>query len=333
MLFEIGTGPQLVGIARLAQQSTVLASKSKVRYFELPTRSVLNRCSNPKMPFSWTINPYRGCEFGCKYCYARYTHEFMGMNDGRLFEERIYSKSEAARLLRGELQRHREGSIAIGTSTDPYQPAERRFGTTREILEIFAEHTGRSLSITTKSDLVTRDLSLLRQVGRTNELHVNMTVTTTDTALARKLEPRAPRPDLRLEAVRLLTSEGIRAGVFANPIMPLLTDSLTNLESVASAAARAGARYFGGGTLFLMPSAQRQFFPFLEKHYPSLAERYRAQYRRDAYLRGEYEKWIRERVQRVRARFGLASGPQPYRPEAADVGSRAIDSQLNLFAP
>ncbi len=309
VLFETGSAPQLVGIARLAQQSAVLASKSKVHYFELPTRSVLNRCSNPEMRFTWTINPYRGCEFGCKYCYARYTHEFMGMEDGRLFEERIYSKAEAARLLRDELKRHREGSIAIGTSTDPYHPAERRFGTTREILEVFAECAGRSLSITTKSDLVTRDLDLLREVGRKNELHVNMTVTTTDAALARKLEPRAPRPDLRLEAVRLLSAAGIRAGVFANPIMPLLTDSLANLESVASAAATAGARYFGGGTLFLMPSAQRQFFPFLEKHYPALAERYRARYRNDAYLRGEYEKWIRERVRRVRERFGLGSGP------------------------
>ena len=169
------------------------------------------------MRFTWTINPYRGCEFGCKYCYARYTHEFMGMEDGRLFEERIYSKAEAARLLRDELKHHREGSIAIGTSTDPYQPAERRFGTTREILEVFAECAGRSLSITTKSDLVTRDLDLLREVGRKNELHVNMTVTTTDAALARRLEPRAPRPDLRLEAVRLLTAGGIRAGVFAKP--------------------------------------------------------------------------------------------------------------------
>ena len=256
----------------------------------------------------------------------------MGLADGKLFEERIYSKAEAARLLRDELKRHRHGAIAIGTSTDPYQPAERRFRTTREILEVFAEQGGRSVSITTKSDLITRDLDLLREVGRTNDLHVNMTVTTTDAALARKLEPRAPRPDLRLQAVQRLAEAGVRAGVFANPIMPLLTDSLANLDSVASAAARAGALYFGGGTLFLMPSAQRQFFPFLDKHYPSLAERYRARFKRDAYLGGEYKKWIRQRVERVRARYGLASGPEPYHPAGGEVAPSQSKAQLSLFA-
>jgi DNA repair photolyase len=120
--------PSLVGIARLAAESTVISAKQQVEYRSLESRSILNRCSNPRMPFSWTINPYRGCEVGCRYCYARYTHEFMGMEDGKLFETRIYAKSEAAALLRRDLRRPIAGAIAIGTSTDPYQPAEKKFG-------------------------------------------------------------------------------------------------------------------------------------------------------------------------------------------------------------
>jgi DNA repair photolyase len=315
VLFPIEQSPKLVGIARLAGQSKVLRAKSEVEYRELTSRGILNRCSNPRMPFRWTINPYRGCEFGCKYCYARYTHEFMGFEDGELFERQIYAKQDAARILRGELRRHREGSIAIGTSTDPYQPAERRYEVTRSILQVFAGEQGRSLSITTKSDLIVRDIDLLEAVGRRNVLHVNMTVTTADAELARKLEPRAPRPDLRLEAVRQLAARGISVGVFANPIMPLLTDSFENLNAVAKAAEQAGAHYFGGGTLFLMPCAQAQFFPFLEKEFPALARRYRERYSQQPYLRGEYAKAIHERVQQVRANHHLASAPQSYRPE------------------
>src|SRR5213593_1712284 len=151
----------LVGIARLAAQSDLLEAKRAVEYFEIPARSILNR-TKPNMPFRWTINPYRGCEFGCKYCYARYTHEFMEM-EATDFEDKIYAKAAAAHLLRQELAKiDRKDGIAIGTATDPYQPAERRFGRTRSILEVFARERGRRVSITTKSDLVTRDLDLHR---------------------------------------------------------------------------------------------------------------------------------------------------------------------------
>lgn len=326
MLFDLAPPAKLVGIARLAQQSPLLRAKADVEYFKLPSRSVLNRCSSPRMPFAWTINPYRGCEFGCKYCYARYTHEFMGLEDGQLFEQKIYAKQDVARTLRRELRRHREGSIAIGTGTDPYQPAERRFEVTRSILEVFAGERGRTLSITTKSDLIVRDLELLDAIRRRNILHVNMTVTTVDAELARKLEPRAPRPDLRLEAVRRLARAGVSVGVFANPVMPLLTDSVENLDAVAAAAEAAGARYFGGGVLFLMPCAQAQFFPFLEKEFPSVVKRYRERYTKQPYLRGEYAKLIRERVEQVRANHHLAASPQPYQPE-----DWAPEPQRSLF--
>src|SRR5438093_2596512 len=144
----------LVGIAKMAAESELLESKRQVEYFELPSRSILNR-TKPGMPFQWAINPYRGCEFGCRYCYARYTHQYMGMEDGRQFEDKIYAKAHVAELLRRDLRKaNLDDGIAIGTATDPYQPAERRFGRTRAILEVFAEGKGRHLAITTKSDLI-----------------------------------------------------------------------------------------------------------------------------------------------------------------------------------
>ncbi|MEX2264483.1 MAG: radical SAM protein [Bryobacteraceae bacterium] len=306
---------ELSGIAKMAAESPLIEAKSRVQYFEIAARSLLNR-SKPNLPFRWTINPYRGCEFGCVYCYARYTHEFMGLEDGRDFEDKIYAKAAVAETLRRELRKiGREEPIAIGTATDPYQPAERRYGKTRAILEVFAGERGRHLSITTKSDLVTRDLPLLVEVARANVLSVNLTVTTMDTDLARMFEPRAPRPDLRIAAVEALAKAGVCVGVFPNPVMPLLTDSDENLNSVAAAAARAGAQYFGGGVLFLMPAAQKVFFPFLQERYPHLAGIYRDRYERNPYVRGRYTERLRERIRAVRERHGLRSGPVNYRPE------------------
>jgi len=316
----------LVGIAKLAAESPLLEAKSQVEYFEIQARSILNR-TKPNMPFQWTINPYRGCEFGCKYCYARYTHEFMGMEESRDFEDRIYAKAASAELLRRELKKtpKRDG-IAIGTATDPYQPAERRYGRTRAILEVFAAERGRKVSITTKSDLVTRDIDLHREIARANVLDINITITTLDTDLARMLEPRAPRPDLRLAAVRKLSEAGICAGVFPNPVMPLITDREESLDALARAAAEAGAKYFGGGPLFLMPSAQKVFFPFLEEHFPQLAARYREQYEKSPYLGADYKERLRGRVQRIREKYGLASAPVEYKPELWED-----DRQLALF--
>ena len=305
---------ELVGIARLASQSELLEAKREVRYFELPARSVLNR-TRPGMPFQWTINPYRGCEFGCKYCYARYTHEFMEMAPEE-FEDKIYAKQSAAHLLRQELRRiDRKEAIAIGTATDPYQPAERRFLRTRAILEVFASERGRRVSITTKSDLVARDIDLLREIARANVLAVNLTITTLDEKLARALEPRAPRPELRLQALRRLTAAGICAGVFPNPIMPGLTDSERTLDRLARAAREAGAMTFGGGPLFLKPSSQAVMLPFLEREFPELAPRYRELYGKSAHLGKPYKDALAARVQRVRDRYGLASGIIEYRPE------------------
>jgi DNA repair photolyase len=217
----------LIGIARLAAQGESLREGHNVEYFTLPARSLLNRCASRRgLPFTWTINPYRGCEFACRYCYARYTHEFMEMRNGADFEQKIYVKQHAADLLRHELRRVKPAeAIALGTATDPYQPAERRYEITRGILEEFARHRGFEVGIVTKSNLVVRDLDLLQKVAENNRLSINVTVTTLSTDLARILEPRAPRPDLRLDAVRQLSEAGFDVGVSCSPVLPGITDS------------------------------------------------------------------------------------------------------------
>ena len=286
------------------------------QFFQLPARHFLNRCTGKCLPFQRTINPYRGCELGCVYCYARYTHEFLDLDGVRDFETKIFAKQFFASSFRAELAKvDRHEAIAIGTATEPYQPAERRFLVTRQILTVFAGEQGRRLSITTKSDLVLRDLDLLHRIARANFLHINITITTLNRRLARRLEPRAPRPDLRLSAVRELARAGLEVGVFPNPILPLLTDTEENLEALAAAAAQAGASFMGDGLLFLRPPADRVFFAFLEQHFPRLVPKYRQQFRGWSRLGGEYPKLIQERVQKIRARYGLAGAPAEYTPE------------------
>ena len=299
----------------MAAEAPCLEPKKLVEYFQLPARSYLARCDSKRVPFRWMINPYRGCEFGCKYCYARYTHEFMELRDPEQFERRIFAKAFDGSRFREELAGLPVGeTIAIGTATDPYQPAERRYRITRKILEVFAETAGFHLGITTKSDLVARDAELLREVARRHYVRVSMTVTTVDRELARLLEPMAPRPDLRLAAVCKLAEAGLRVVVGCAPVMPLLNDSEKSLDAWAREAAAAGARELWANVLFLKPCAYQVFLPFLEQRFPSLVRKYRERYERGAYLRGAYPEMIHERVEKIRERHGLnrrQEGPEP----------------------
>jgi DNA repair photolyase len=303
-----------------------------VEYFTLPARSLLNRCtSNRGLPFAWTINPYRGCEFACKYCYARYTHEFMELRDGAEFERKIYVKQQTAELLRRDLRRVKPGEgIALGTATDPYQPAERRYEVTRGILEEFARHRGFELGIVTKSNLIVRDLELLREVARNNLLSVHITVTTMNVELARILEPRAPRPDLRMEAVRQLREAGLEVGVSSSPVLPGITDAPADLEAVVRAAAEAGARHIFAGALFLKPCSAAIFLPFLEAHFPLLVENYRERYQNRAFLPESYAKRISRLVSSLRQKYGIQRN-DPRGKYAEKWPERSGDAQLSLF--
>jgi DNA repair photolyase len=328
-LLPPGPAPERVGIARLAFSSPLAEAKRGTEYFLLPVKSILNHCESTRVPFSWTVNPYRGCEFGCQYCYARYTHEYMEL-DAHDFEKKIYVKQDAGPLAGRDLGKGKvQGQhIAIGTATDPYQPAEREFGATRAILEQMAARQGLSVSITTKSDQVLRDVDLLRRIAEHSNVSVNVSITTLRARLARILEPRAPRPDLRMAAVQGLRRAGIAAGVFAMPILPGITDREEDLDALARAARDAGAQWFAGNVLFLMPSAQKQFLPFLDVRFPKLARRYRAWFSRQAYAPETYRQEISERIRALRKKYGL--GVRPFDPGRLPAPERQMSLGLEV---
>lgn len=311
---------QKVGIARLAASSLLADAKRGAEYYLLPARSILNRCDSERVPFTWTVNPYRGCEFGCQYCYARYTHEYMDL-DGGEFESKIFVKDDAGGMAARELgsKAVRGEHIAIGTATDPYQPAEREFGATRAILEQMALQEGLSVSITTKSNQVVRDIDVLQRIAKNSSITVNITVTTPRPRLARLLEPRAPRPDLRIAAIRALQEAGISAGMLVIPVLPGLTDGEADLDALAQAARDSGAGWFSAGVLFLMPASRKQFFPFLAARFPRLARQYHEWYDREGYAPEAYRAQITERIEKLRQKYGLRARPA--------IVSRAVQAE------
>ena len=296
----------LRGIARVAAETEVSRTGHQVEFHVLPVRSVLNKTiSRRGLPFARSINPYRGCVFGCQYCYARYTHEFMELRDPKSFEQQIFLKQNAAWLLRQELRTVQpDESIAIGTATDPYQPIERHAQITRGLLEVLAEQRGLRLGIVTKSTLILRDIDLLRQIAAHNSLTLNLTVTTMDTRLARILEPQAPRPDLRIQAVRKLRAAGLTAGVLCCPLLPGITDTMPALDSVARAAKAADALFFHASALFLKPCSKPVFEAFIAETFPHLLRHYRQRFADRAFVTTAYRKRLQEMLRAVRAKYG-----------------------------
>ena len=329
-LFPILDAKPLAGLAATAAAAPLDSSGCLTEYRPLASRSILNKTvSRRGLPFTHAINPYRGCEFGCRYCFARYTHEFLEMTPGE-FERKIYFKQNAAWLLEQELRRMKPGAqIALGTATDPYQPLERRQKVTRSLLEVFARQSGLRLGIVTKSPLIVRDLDLLKQVGERNRLTVHVSVTTTDVKLARVLEPRAPRPDLRLGAVRRLREAGIRAGVMCSPLMPGITDSRASMEAVARAAAEARASFFVSGALFLKPCSLTTFLAFVEKHFPGQLEAYRKRYGKSAFVSAEYRKRVAELVDAVCRKYGLGRRSMEDAAETREA-DKVVERQARL---
>ena len=346
---EPGAHAPLVGIARLAASSPPAESRrsslERPEYFVLPVRSILNKCDSKRVPFEWTINPYRGCEFGCKYSYARYTHEYMEL-DGSEFERKIFVKRDAAALLAREVARKYSyfsaasgglapEHIAIGTATDPYQPAEREYRVTRACLEELARHDGLSISVITKSNQIVRDVDVFQQIAKRSLLHLTLTITTLRPRLARLMEPRAPRPDLRLAAVKQLREAGLAVGVFASPLLPGITDKEGELEALGVAAQEAGAQWFNAGVLFLMPASARTFLPFLREKFPRLTKHYDKWYSREAYAPQEYRQKIAERVMKIQKRYGLAGRPweETRKPVARPQLTLALDAERGVSEP
>jgi DNA repair photolyase len=292
---------------------------------EIECKSLINRVEG--MPFNWSINPYRGCRHACVYCYARPTHEYLGLNSAEQFEEIIFAKMNAADVVRRELGRRpwRRESVAIGTATDPYQQAESRCRITRGILEAFRDFRN-PLTITTKSPMVLRDIDILADLSRHASVTVQMSVTTLDEALWRQLEPTTARPSKRIEALAVLHERGIGTAIFLSPILPGLTDDDAQLEAVIAAGARAGVDFVWGSALRLAPGVRELYFAFLRRTYPDLWLRHATLYQR-ATVTSEYSSELQGRLDTLRRRYGFA---RPHRKEATPPPPAA--QQLALFA-
>ncbi len=243
----------------------------KTEIIEERAASIITRNQSPDVPFTQSINPYQGCEHGCSYCYARPTHAYRNLSPGIDFETRIFAKVNAAELLRKELSKpgYRCEVISLGANTDPYQPAEKRLGITRSVLEVCAEFN-QPVGIVTKNAMVERDIDILAPMAKKNLVNVYLSVNNLDHDLARKLEPRCTAPARRLQAVRTLTDAGIRAGVLVAPIIPFLNDD--QIEAVLEAAYAHGARDAGYVVLRLPYEVKTLFRDWLEQHYPLKAK-------------------------------------------------------------
>jgi DNA repair photolyase len=312
----------------------VIGEQKDIAYYGSRARGVLNDPQTTGMGF-WSVNPYVGCAFGCAYCYARYAHRYTlersatanpdhaglksdleSLPPWLAFERRIFVKENAADVLRHTLrngsERHlgliRDEGLVIGTATDPYQPAERRFRITRAVLEVLAEHEGLSITIITKSPLVTRDVDLLQRIARRSQIRVHVSLITVDRELARRLEPRAPTPESRVRAIGRLRSSGIRVSVNVMPVLPGITDQPSQLDDVVRSVAHAGAQSVNACALRLQSAARQRYLPFIEQEFPELAARYRSTYAHGYQVGEKYRAGLKASVQRLCAKYGIAFG-------------------------
>lgn len=283
-----------------------------VEYLEIGCKTALNRVQG--MPFSWSLNPYRGCTHGCHYCYARATHAFYGMNAGDDFSGRIVVKTNFAAVLRRELTRPGWGRerVAIGTATDAYQPCEGRYRITRGVLAALRD-SRTPCHITTKSTLVLRDLDLLVDLQRVAGATVSFTVTTLDSGLWRLIEPGTPHPRQRLRVLRRLAEAGIPCGVFLAPILPGITDSAASIDAVAAAAAEHGASSFGTSVLRLAPLVKEHYLGVVAGRFPDLLPRYERAYQGTS-APADYRRALEQRIGQARARHGFDEDSMRRRP-------------------
>ncbi len=258
-----------------------------------------------------TFNPYRGCEFGCRYCYARYTHQYLDHPDPEAFEQQLYAKTEAPEVLAAELARRSVVGrrVAIGTATDPYQPVERRLAITRGILNSLCGCRGASISILTKSDLIVRDADLLAKLSERHELWVGFTMVTMDRAMQRKLEPRAPTPEKRLEALAELVGAGLRVGLSYAPLMPRINDDEAAITAVVAAVAAAGGTFAFASPLWISSCARPSMFGWLGQRFPGLLATYRELYEHGVDAPADLRRQMLDRFRAIAAAHGLGASP------------------------
>lgn len=278
------------------------------KYRVVTCKSALNRVEG--MPFRWSLNPFRGCEHDCQYCYARVTHRFLELGSGAQFSEVILVKQNVASVLAAEVRRAswRHESIAIGTATDPYQAAEGTYRITRGCLEVLAD-VANPCSVTTKGTLVVRDVDIMRQLARDTSFSVNLSLITLDRDLWRRIEPGAPPPASRLRALERLRASDIPVNVFLAPILPGLTDKPEHLAAVLRAAADHGATAVWPSTLRLAPGVKEWFVGFLRRDFPKLAACYERGYSRGANAPANYRERINQRIEVAKREVTFHSSP------------------------
>jgi len=278
-----------------------------VRFYEVRAKSALNRVPEAsRMPFRWTINPYRGCAHACKFCFARPTHTYLGFNAGRDFEREIVVKVNAPELVRAELARPswRGEHVAMGTNTDPYQWVESKYGLMPGIWEALRDATN-PCSVLTKSPLLLRDLPLMREIADVTSFTANLSIPTLDEKAWRASEPHTPHPRKRIEAVAELTRAGIATGVLIAPLMPGINDDPAQVEAILEAVAEAGASSVGGVALHLRGEVRGVFMSWLRSYRPDLVERYEELYARGAYAPNAERERLSALVREKRARANV----------------------------
>lgn len=324
-------------VLRLLEEEEERQTLTGTTFEETLCKSALNHVPGDYLPFNWTVNPYRGCAHACVYCFARPTHTYLGLDLAEDFERHIVVKVNVAAVLRRELAAARWAGelVALGTNTDPYQRAERRYRLTRSVLSELAEARN-PVSITTKSPSVLADLDLLERIAAEAGAGVNLSVGTLDEQTWRALEPQTARPQRRLEAVARLNAAGVRAGVLVAPILPHLTDSEDQLSETIALAAESGAVHAAPVVLHLRPGVREHFMAWLEQQRPDLVPRYERLYRRGAYADPAYRRRIGELVAGLRRRHGIderrsrRKGPAV---EARAVARRRAEPPLPPTAP
>ncbi|HEX9892164.1 MAG TPA: Rv2578c family radical SAM protein [Actinomycetota bacterium] len=279
-------------------------------FYEIHAKSIINRVPEAsRVPFRWTINPYRGCQHACRYCFARSTHTYLDLDAGKDFDTKVVVKVNAAEKLRKELARPSWAGehIAMGTNVDPYQRAEGRYRLMRGILEALRDFAN-PFSILTKGTLILRDLDLLKECAEVTEVGTNVSVGSVDRDLWRLLEPGTPNPRKRLDACRMLNEAGIPCGVLMAPVVPFLSDDEASLEDTVRAIAEAGATHVYPIALHLRTGAREWFLRWVEEHRPDLLPKYQAMYTRGAYAPKAYQKDLADRVHRLARRYGIGRG-------------------------
>jgi len=291
---------------------------ASVTYREVTIKSALNAVKG--MPFDWSLNPWRGCAHKCVYCFARAYHaRFLGKNVGSDFDSNVEVRVNIADVLRTELRRHREGSLAIGTATDPYQPIEGKYQLTRRCLEALVDYP-MPTSIVTKGPLVVRDIDVLKKLDEKTDLTVFFSIPCVDEEVVRKTDPGTAPPRQRLRALRMLREAGIDAAVLCMPVLPGITDSEKSLDAAARAASEAGATAFRHRPLKVDAEIQQYYSDFLATEFPVLVPRYAELYRGGTLPRKDYEREIEERVRLVRARYEFRARPaRPGRPRESET--------------